>query len=63
MTQRKRQALAERRDGAARWTAAGMFEAEAQFHRVIGYRQLPLHIAALEREMHPSEEVGIVEAA
>jgi len=40
-----------------------MFEAEAQFHRVIGYRQLPLHIAALEREMHPSEEVGIVEAA
>jgi hypothetical protein len=30
---------------------------------VIGYRQLPLLIAAPEREMHASEEVAIVEAA
>jgi len=46
-----------------RWTAAGMLEAEKQFRRVKGYRQLPSLIAALQRELHPTEEVTIVRAA
>jgi len=46
-----------------RWTAAGMLEAEKQFRRVKGFRQIPSLIAALERELHPTEEVTIVQAA
>jgi transposase-like protein len=37
---------------ALRWTAAGMFEAERQFRRVIGYKQLAALALAVEREMH-----------
>ena len=29
---------------ALRWTAAGMLEAEQQFHRIIGYRDLAIAI-------------------
>ena len=45
-----------------RWTAAGMLEAERQFRRVIGYRQLPALVFALERELTPAEEVAMVAA-
>jgi transposase-like protein len=40
------------RDGemALRWTAAGMLEAEQQFRRVIGYRDLATLAVAIERE-------------
>jgi len=33
-----------------RWTAAGMLEAEQQFRRVIGYRDLAKLATAVERE-------------
>jgi len=46
-----------------RWTAAGMLEAERQFRRVVGYRDLPKLLAAIERELHPSEEAPMIEAA
>jgi putative transposase len=36
---------------ALRWAAAGMLAAEAQFRRVMGYRELPLLTAALQREL------------
>jgi putative transposase len=41
------------RDGemALRWTAAGMLEAERQFRRVIGYRDLGKLAIAVEREV------------
>lgn len=44
------------RDGemALRWTAAGMLEAERQFRRVIGYRDLGKLAVAVEREVSPS---------
>ncbi len=34
-----------------RWTAAGMLEAERQFRRVIGYRELAKLAVAVEREL------------
>jgi transposase-like protein len=45
-----------------RWTAAGMLEAERQFRRVIGYRELPALVFALERELKSTEEVAMVAA-
>jgi putative transposase len=48
---------------ALRWTAAGMLEAERQFRRIVGYRDLPKLLAAIERELHPNEEVPMIEAA
>jgi putative transposase len=36
---------------ALRWTAAGMFEAEGQFRKVIGYRQLAKLAIAIERDL------------
>ena len=41
------------------WTAAGMLEAERQFRRVIGYRELAKLALAAERELHrhPIQEV------
>ncbi len=36
---------------AMRWTAAGMLEAERQFRRVIGYRDLATLVVAIEREL------------
>ena len=35
---------------ALRWTAAGMLEAEAQFRKIIGYRQLAKLAVAIERD-------------
>jgi len=34
-----------------RWTAAGMLEAERQFRRIIGYRDLAKLAVAVEREL------------
>ena len=36
---------------ALRWTAAGMLEAERQFRRIIGYRDLATLVVAVEREL------------
>jgi hypothetical protein len=36
---------------ALRWTAAGMLEAERQFRRIIGYRDLAKLAPAVEREI------------
>jgi len=38
---------------ALRWTAAGVLEAEGQFRRVIGYRDLAKLAVAIEREIDP----------
>jgi putative transposase len=39
---------------ALRWTAAGMLEAEQQFRRIIGYRNLATLVVAIERDAeHP----------
>jgi len=46
---------------ALRWRAAGMLEAERQFRRVIGYRELAKLALAAERELHrhPIQEVAV----
>lgn len=36
-----------------RWTAAGLLEAESRFHRIAGYRDIPLLVQALEKEVFP----------
>jgi putative transposase len=38
---------------ALRWTAAGMLEAEQQFRKIIGYRDLATLVIAIEREHAP----------
>ncbi len=38
---------------ALRWTAAGMLEAERQFRRIIGYRDLATLVVAIERDLAP----------
>jgi putative transposase len=38
-------------DMCLRWTAAGMLEAEAQFRKIIGYRQLAKLAIAVERDI------------
>ena len=38
-------------DMALRWTAAGMLEAERQFRRIIGYRDLAKLALAIERDL------------
>ena len=46
---------------ALRWTAVGMLEAEAQFRKIIGYRQLGKLAVAVEREIaisHTNREVA-----
>lgn len=53
---------------ALRWTAAGMLEAERQFRRIIGYRDLAILAVAIERDLiagrhtdagrTPTEEAG-----
>jgi hypothetical protein len=35
---------------ALRWTAAGMLEAEKQFRKIIGYRDLATPVVAIERD-------------
>ena len=39
---------------ALRWTAAGMLEAERQFRRIIGYRDLATLVVAIERDLAPT---------
>jgi putative transposase len=39
---------------ALRWTAAGMLEAERQFRKIIGYRDLANLAVAIERELTPA---------
>jgi hypothetical protein len=36
---------------ALRWTAAGMLEAEQQFRKIIGYRNLATLVVAIERDL------------
>jgi len=55
---------------AMRWTAAGMLEAERQFRRVIGYRDLATLVVAIEHELEANtpqpthtEETAIVLSA
>jgi len=36
---------------ALRWTAAGMLEAEHQFRRIIGYKDLAKLVVAIEHEL------------
>ena len=55
---------------AMRWTAAGMLEAERQFRKIIGYRDLATLVVAIERDHdHPrsahtaNKEAAIVLAA
>ena len=38
-------------DMCLRWTAAGMLEAERQFRRIIGYRDLAKLAVAIERDL------------
>jgi putative transposase len=45
-----------------RWTAAGMLEAEKQFRRIRGHRELPLLLAALHREVAVAEDTNTVRA-
>jgi putative transposase len=45
-----------------RWTAAGMLEAEKQFRRIRGHRELPILLAALHREVDPAEDTDTVRA-
>jgi len=48
-----------------RWTAAGMLEAERQFRKIIGYRDLAKLALAVEHELnlHPIQEVATVTLA
>jgi putative transposase len=57
---------------ALRWTAAGMLEAERQFRKIIGYRDLATLVVAIERDHDrrhaataptPTEEPAIVLAS
>jgi putative transposase len=60
-------------DMCLRWTAAGMLEAERQFRRIIGYRDLARLSVAIERDLDrhrdqtvaptPTEEAAIVATA
>ena len=43
-------------DMALRWTAAGMSEAERQFRKIVGYKQLAPLVARIEREQQPVEQ-------
>lgn len=48
---------------ALRWTAAGTLEAERRFRRVVGHRDLPKLIAAIEHEVHGRQGAPMIEAA
>ena len=50
---------------ALRWTAAGMLEAERQFRKSIGYRDLASLLIAIERDRHrrPTIHLPTKEAA
>ena len=46
-----------------RYAAAGFLEAEKSFRRVKGYRQIPLLVSAIEKELKPSSNTLIVKSA
>ena len=46
-----------------RWTAAGMLEAERQFRRLRGHREMPMLVAALAREVQPTDKPATVRAS
>jgi len=52
---------------ALRWTAAGVLEAEKQFRKIIGYRDLATLVVAIERDHdrrpHSAADTPIKEAA
>ena len=47
-------------DTCLRWTAAGMLEAERQFRKVIGYRDLAKLANAVEREVTPPQPIPVM---
>jgi transposase-like protein len=51
-------------DMCLRWTAAGMLEAERQFRKIIGYRDLAKLALAVEHHLnpHPTQEVTVTHA-
>ena len=49
-------------DMALRWTAAGMSEAERQFRKIIGYKQLARLVVTIERQL-PATSTPTEEAA
>ena len=46
-----------------RYAAAGFLEAEKSFRRVKGYRQIPLLVSAIEKELGPSSSTLIAKSA
>ena len=48
---------------ALRWTAAGMLEAEKQFRKIIGYRDLATLVVAIDRDHRRSAHTANKEAA
>ncbi len=48
---------------ALRWTAAGMLEAERQFRRIIGYRDLATLVVAIERDLIARRHANTAHAA
>jgi hypothetical protein len=50
-------------DMALRWTAAGMLEAERQFRRIIGYRDLAELAFAIERDLARTTTASPIEDA
>ena len=46
-----------------RWTAAGMLEAERQFRKVVGYRDLAKLAVAVEHELAPTSAEHVTQAA
>jgi transposase-like protein len=43
-------------DMALRWTAAGMLEAERQFRKIVGYKQLARFVITIERDLEAAEQ-------
>ena len=48
-------------DMALRWTAAGMLEAERQFRRIIGYRDLAKLAVAIERDLDDHRQPTVLQ--
>jgi len=41
---------------ALRWTAAGMLQAERQFRKIVGYKQLARFVITIERDLEAAEQ-------
>jgi putative transposase len=49
-----------------RWTAAGVLEAERGFRKLVGYRAMPILVAALrthDAQLEPKSELDVAEKA